>query len=178
MLQVYSNLNHLQRVIFKEQVEHGIRVGNLAYVVAKNYLSEKNSLNILIAGKYHDIGKCFIPISIINKPDILTEQEYKIMKKHALYSYELLKKNNINENIYNLVKHHHENMDGTGYPDQLLGECIPVGARILRICDFYDALTHDRPYRDRLTSNEAIKLMLKHYRQIDLKIFKVFLKYT
>ena len=105
---------------------------------------------IKAASLLHDIGKLAIPEHILNKPGRLTPAEYEIMKRHAPIGADILQVIDFPYPVAPIVRHHHENWDGTGYPDGLAGEDIPIGARIIAVVDCFDALTSDRPYRPRL----------------------------
>lgn len=155
--------------------EHNLRVGNLSYELAKLlYISEEECKNIKIAGQYHDIGKKLIPRDILLKPSALNEKELKVMQQHAILSYQILKNRGFNEKVCNMVKHHHENFNGTGYPDKLKGFQIPIGSVVIKICDVFDALTNDRVYRKRMTYTEAIKVMEEESNHFEPEAFKIF----
>ena len=105
---------------------------------------------IKAASLLHDVGKLAIPEHILNKPGRLTPAEFEIMKRHAPIGADILSVIGFPYPVVPIVRHHHENWDGTGYPDGLAGEQIPIGARILPVVDCFDALTSDRPYRPRM----------------------------
>jgi putative nucleotidyltransferase with HDIG domain len=111
------------------------------------------------AALLHDVGKLGIPDRLLNKPGPLTVEEYDEVKQHATMGAELLAAVPFNGPLAQIVRHHHENWDGTGYPDALSGENIPVGARLLAVVDCYDALTSDRPYRRALSHQCAIAMI-------------------
>ena len=111
------------------------------------------------ASLLHDIGKIAIPEHILNKPGRLTAPEFEIMKRHAEIGADILAVIGFPYPLVPIVRHHHENWDGTGYPDGLAGEEIPIGARILQVVDCFDALTSDRPYRPALAEAEAVKIV-------------------
>lgn len=115
-----------------------------------------------IAGDFHDIGKLAIPEEILNKPDGLTEEEYEIVKLHPLVGETMLTPIDLSETIRASVRNHHERWDGTGYPDGLKGTNIPACARILAIVDSFDAMTESRPYRSRLSNQEAVDEILRN----------------
>lgn len=95
----------------------------------------------------HDIGKVAINESVINKPSLLTRAEYSMVQQHTILGYKLLQPLKIDAVITATILSHHENYDGSGYPEGLKGEAIPLSARLIRITDFYDALTSHRSYR-------------------------------
>ena len=105
------------------------------------------------------MGKLAIPEHILNKPGRLTPPEYEIMKRHAPIGADILSVIGFPYPVVPIVRHHHENWDGTGYPEGLAGEQIPIGARILAVVDCYDALTSDRPYRRKLESSDALQIL-------------------
>ena len=115
---------------------------------------------IKAASLLHDVGKIGVPEHILNKPGRLTTSEFEIMKRHAPMGADILSVIDFPYPVVPIVRHHHENWDGTGYPDGLAGEAIPVGARILQIVDCFDALTSDRPYRPRLEDAEALQILI------------------
>jgi putative two-component system response regulator len=128
-------------------------------------LGEKLGLpeNLLIAlrrgGLVHDIGKLAVPESILLKPGPLTPEERKIMEKHTVVGERICKPLRSFRYVLPIIRHHHEKQDGSGYPDGLKGEQIPLTARILQITDIYDALTTDRPYRKALPTEEAFAII-------------------
>ncbi|MBT1248062.1 MULTISPECIES: HD-GYP domain-containing protein [unclassified Thermosipho (in: thermotogales)] len=157
---------------------HGENVSKLAVKVAKELgFPDKDLKLIEIAGILHDVGKIGIPDIILLKTDKLSFEEYEIMKEHSKKGYEILK--NITEykdTIAKWVLHHHERWDGKGYPDGLSKEDIPVVSRILTICDVFDALTSDRPYRKAWEKERAILFIEENSGVIfDPKIVKIFL---
>ena len=105
---------------------------------------------IKAASLLHDVGKLAIPEHILNKPGRLTPAEFEIMKRHAPIGADILSVIGFPYPVAPIVRHHHENWDGSGYPDGLAGEAIPIGARIIAVVDCFDALTSDRPYRPRM----------------------------
>jgi putative nucleotidyltransferase with HDIG domain len=111
------------------------------------------------AALLHDVGKLAIPEHILNKPGRLTRAEYEIMKRHAPIGAEILAVIGFPYDVAPIVRHHHESWDGTGYPDGLAGDRIPIGSRILAVVDCFDALTSDRPYRPRLDDRDALQIL-------------------
>jgi putative nucleotidyltransferase with HDIG domain len=112
------------------------------------------------AALLHDTGKIAVPEHILNKPGRLTPAEFEKMKRHAPIGAQILSSIEFPYPVVPIVRHHHENWDGTGYPDGLKGADIPLGARILSVVDCFDALTSDRPYRSRMTEQEALKIIV------------------
>ena len=111
---------------------------------------------VLRAAELHDIGKIEVPEPILNKPAALTETELALMRRHAEAGERILAAAGEPAPIPRLVRSSHERWDGSGYPDGLRGEDIPLGARIITICDAYDAMTHERPYRPARSVAEAL----------------------
>ena len=167
---------HMLRYTLTEQVVHWMEVSNLAYDVGRELgLSEEMCHELAVAGIVHDIGK--IPLSgYVEGDDTLVVEEMRFVRMHAQLSYELLKDRGYSDFILQAILYHHENMDGSGYPDNLSGEEIPYGARILRICDVYSALTSDRPYRRAFDRDTAVELMIDEIKNFDMEIFIAFLR--
>ncbi|MBI3262418.1 MAG: HD domain-containing protein, partial [Acidobacteria bacterium] len=138
----------------KDQITHGHirRVQTHAVSLAKRLGVRDEPLirAIEAAALLHDMGKLAIPEYILNKPGRLTDAEFEKMKAHASVGAEILAGVNFPYPVVPIVRHHHEYWDGTGYPDQITGADIPIGARILAVVDCFDALTSDRPYRPKL----------------------------
>jgi len=111
------------------------------------------------AALLHDTGKIAVPEYILNKPGRLTPAEFETMKRHAPVGAQILSSIEFPYPVVPIVRHHHENWDGSGYPDGLKGPAIPLGARILSVVDCFDALTSDRPYRRRMTEAEALTII-------------------
>ena len=109
----------------------------------------------------HDIGKLFIPSSILQKPSQLTPEEYEIMKKHTTLGYKLCLKDRKLRPYYAGAYYHHEALDGTGYPQGLLKKDIPYEAQIIRVADEYDALVHKRQYKSHIGIADALKIIIE-----------------
>jgi putative two-component system response regulator len=107
----------------------------------------------------HDIGKVAVPDSILLKPGRLNPQEIEIMRQHPVTGEKICAPLKSLRSVLPIIRHHHERMDGTGYPDGLFSEEIPLKARILQVADVYDALISDRPYREALSTREALKIL-------------------
>jgi cyclic di-GMP phosphodiesterase len=110
-------------------------------------------------GLVHDIGKLSVPESILLKPGPLTPEERKIMEQHTVIGERICAPLRSFRHVLPIIRHHHEKQDGSGYPDGLKGEQIPLTARILQVTDIYDALTTDRPYRKALPLDKALSIM-------------------
>ena len=139
---------------------HVERVADFATQLAKEAgLSEEEQQTLYMGGILHDIGKIGVSDNILNKPGRLTDEEFLVIKGHPETGEEICKPLNSIRPLIPIIKHHHEKMDGTGYPDGLKGENIPVSARIMAIVDVYDALTSDRPYRKGMETAKALSIM-------------------
>ncbi len=144
----------------KDQITHGHirRVQTYAVGLAKcvGIADEKLIKAIEAAALLHDMGKLAVPEYILNKPGKLTPAEFEKMKLHATVGADILSAIDFPYPVVPIVRHHHENWDGGGYPAGLKGTEIPIGARILSVVDCFDALTSDRPYRPRLSDHDAL----------------------
>jgi putative nucleotidyltransferase with HDIG domain len=149
----------------KDQITHGhIRRVQVYTVELAKKLGVHDGLQlkaIEAAALLHDMGKLAIPEHILNKPGKLTTAEFDKMKRHANIGADLLSSVKFPYPVVPIVRHHHENWDGKGYPTGLSGTDIPLGARILSVVDCFDALTSDRPYRPRLSTREAFDILLQ-----------------
>jgi putative two-component system response regulator len=156
---------------------HSERVCYYSDFISKRLsLSPKERSELQIASYLHDIGKIGISNRFINKKGTLTSTDWAVIKQHTRKSIELLVPLNLSSTIISYIQHHHERYDGTGYPDGLAGEKIPLGARIIAISDSYDSMTSDRPYRKPLTNGDAKSELLKNAgKQFDPKLVALFL---
>jgi putative nucleotidyltransferase with HDIG domain len=152
-----------QAVDARDQVTHDHirRVQKNAMRLARELnITDQAELRALeAAALLHDTGKLAIPEHILNKPDKLTAAEFETMKQHSRIGAEILSSIEFPFPVVPIVRHHHENWDGSGYPDGLRGEHIPIGARILAVVDCFDALTSDRPYRRAFSSDKALSII-------------------
>jgi len=140
---------------------HVERVANLAVSLGKKLgLQESDIESLWFAGVLHDIGKIGIPDGILNKNDKLNTDEWELMKTHTEIGYKIcLPLKNTLGRALEAIRYHHEKLDGSGYPDGLKGDLIPEIARVMSIVDYYDALTTDRPYRQKLSRRESLKIL-------------------
>lgn len=162
----------------KAGLEHAVQVSNLAYFLAKE-LGQKEEVCIELAnaGMVHDIGKMRLSDYLYGRAkDSLHIESTKYMRLHPQVGYEILKKFGYSDFVLETVKYHHENYDGSGYPENLQGEEIPFGARVMRVCDVFAALTSDRPYRSAFDRDTAMELMAEEFKNFDMKIFLAFQK--
>lgn len=142
---------------------HCNNTGNLAVQIATFMkLDEKKIENILYSGKCHDVGKIDLPVEVLNKPYNLTEEEYDMVKTHSEKGSKIIREILKNEDIAEIVHQHHEKLDGSGYPRRLVGDEIRIEAKVLLVADSYDAMTTNRPYRLKLSSDSAIQELIKY----------------
>ncbi len=168
LIQAFVSTTEAKDIYTKGHSEH---VAHYSKIIAKKLnLDREQQEMIYNAGLLHDIGKIGIPDMILLKPGKLTPFENEIMKYHPLISYEIVKNIPKFRGIAQCIRHHHEKIDGSGYPDGLKGEKIELGAKILAIADIFDALTTDRPYRKALKPKEAIEKLKKE--KVDQDILK------
>lgn len=138
---------------------HTQRVGKLSALIAKQLGLDEDTVQLIKqAAPLHDIGKIGIPDHILLKPGRFNAEEYEIIKEHSLIGAKILQNSSFAmlKTAEIIAKYHHEKWDGTGYPEGLSGIDIPIEARIVAIADFYDALTHERPYKQAWSKEEAI----------------------
>lgn len=149
----------------KDQVTHGhirrVQRYTIALATALGIRDERQLDAIRAAALLHDTGKIAVPEYILNKPGPLTAAEFERMKVHADVGADILKSIDFPYPVEPIVRHHHEQWDGSGYPAGIRGQDIPLGARILSVVDCYDALTSDRPYRPRMTRQQAEQVLLE-----------------
>ena len=110
------------------------------------------------------------------KGQSLVVEEMKYVRMHPQKGYEVLKKRGYSDFVCESVLYHHENYDGSGYPYNLTGQDIPMGARVLRVCDVFCALTSDRPYRSAFSPETAVELMIEEIKNYDVKVFLAFMR--
>jgi putative two-component system response regulator len=145
---------------------HSARISNYAGLLGKSLgLHEEDLEALCLAGLLHDVGKVAVPDAILLKPGRLTREESDVMKQHSIIGENICAPLKSLRNVLPIIRYHHERMDGTGYPDGLRGEDIPLNARIMHVVDVYDALTTDRPYRKGLSRACATSIMLEEAAQ-------------
>jgi putative nucleotidyltransferase with HDIG domain len=165
----------------KDEVTHGhirrVQVAALALARELGITDATTLQAIEAAALLHDTGKIAVPEHILNKPGKLTPAEFEKMKLHAPIGAEILSAIEFPYPVVPIVRHHHENWDGTGYPDRIAGESIPIGARILSVVDCFDALTSDRPYRRRMSNADALAILTERRGTMyDPKIVDIFVR--
>lgn len=158
--------------------EHSEQVATFAVEIAKRLKLSESVLKIVhYAGLLHDVGKIIIDQTLLRKKEPLTEQEWYEIKKHPVVGKNIIEKIRGISNVHEYVHHHHERYDGTGYPDQLAGENISLGARILSIADSVEAMLSERPYRKAMSVLEVIEeLKREKGKQFDPKLVDITIK--
>ena len=157
---------------------HSVDVCIYSVVTAKALnMGHDEIYDLALAAILHDVGKCKVPLSILNKPCKLTQEEFEIIKRHSINGYQIVSQMPcISDKVARIICQHHEKWDGTGYPLGLKTYDIELGARIISISDVYDALTADRVYRKRFMPHEAAEyLMANNESQFDPRIMKSFI---
>lgn len=164
----------------EETGTHIRRIGLYAAVMAKALNWDAEAIdNIRVAAPMHDIGKIGIPDRVLRKSGVLNDEEFNVMKKHTEIGANMLRGTKIPvlDMAASIAMNHHERWDGTGYPNGLAGEAIPLCARITTIVDIYDALVHERVYKKAMPEEEALNLMKDMAgRHLDPHLFELFLK--
>jgi putative nucleotidyltransferase with HDIG domain len=158
---------------------HSVAVCALMIALGRQLdLDEALLRRVGVAGLLHDLGKAMIPMDIINKPGRLSDEEFQLIKTHPEEGYRLLANDSgVCELVLDVVLHHHEKMDGSGYPEGLKGDEISLYARMGAICDVYDAVTSNRPYKAGWDPAESLRKMAEwtggHF---DKRVFQAFVK--
>lgn len=163
----------------EDAIAHGTLVSRLAYLVSKELsLEEGYCKELELAGMVHDIGKLKLGQYLYGrKKNSLRIEEMRYIRMHPTLGYEILKtEGGFSDTILMAVYHHHENMDGSGYPQNLKGEDIPLGAKILRPCDVFSALVSERHYRSAFDIDTAMELMIDEVKNFDMRIFLAFMR--
>ena len=155
---------------------HCSRVADYACLLAEAVGFKGRDLNWMRMGAFlHDVGKTGVPSEVLNKPGKLTDEEFDQMKRHTVLGDAIISETPFPWDIRPIVRNHHERWDGTGYPDRLKGEEIPLTARILCVADVYDALTSTRSYRPALSQQKALEIMTSESGTVvDPKLFTIF----
>ena len=160
-----------------EALMHGICVSNLAYDIGKELDLDDEYCNMLaMAGMVHDIGKVKVYAYLYGGDDTLNVEKLKYIRMHSKLGYDILSEKGFSDDVLEAVLYHHENYDGSGYPENLAGENIPLSARILRVSDVFAALISNRTYRKAFDFNTAIELMIDEVKNFDMKIFLAFMR--
>lgn len=160
-----------------ETFQHCLNVANLTYHLAKEIeLDEKEIIEVSLGALFHDVGKIFVDLNILDKTGKLSKDEWKIIKKHPHFGVKLLSKHCCSESIFYPVLYHHERIDGLGY-EGLLGSQIPLGAKIISLADSFDAMMSNRPYRTKLIYNKCLEeVEVNSGTQFDPDLTKYFMR--
>lgn len=153
------NVKELEQLKNGHLLDTRVTAAKIYSALPKDIKSEINLMDLQQAAMLHDYGKVLIPEKILNKNGRLTDEEKKIMELHSELGYELLKQQGVNDNVLNMVKYHHQNSSGTGYP-AITNDYEPdVATQILAAADKYSALREKRSYKDAMSREEALKVM-------------------
>lgn len=158
---------------------HSVAVCALMVALARQLgLSEKEVREAGMAGLLHDLGKAVMPADVLNKPGKLTDDEFRVIKNHPVEGHRLLAEGKkVSDIVLDVCLHHHEKVDGSGYPDRLAGDQISLFAKMGAVCDVYDAITSNRPYKAGWDPAEAILKMTEWSKgHFDEKVFQAFVK--
>ncbi|MBQ1491055.1 MAG: HD domain-containing protein [Blautia sp.] len=169
--------NRILSFDLSSELRHGVAVSNMAYLVSKELgFSEELSYELAVAGMLHDIGKLLLKGYIYGREDgPLVIEQMKYVRMHSALGYEALKaEGKYSAFVLESILYHHENYDGSGYPENLSGDAIPIGARVLRVCDVFCALRMQRPYRQAFDKKTAMELMIEEVKNFDMWVFLAF----
>ena len=192
-------IHHVVDDLVDTVLQDDMAIETLLKLIAHDYYTHTHSINVSIyalsfgaflkmddaklkdlgvSALMHDLGKSKIALEIINKPGKLTDEEFTELKKHPLVGYLLAKRLGVSSpDVLSGIKHHHEKVDGTGYPDRIKGEELSLFAKIIGICDIFDALSTKRSYKDPLSTFETLYLMKQHMsHHLDMKLLDEFIK--
>lgn len=163
-------------VDMNDAVRHGMCVCILASELARELgCDEKFVHKAAVAGMLHDVGKIQIsPYIYGRRQGAMKIEEMRYVRLHAKLGAEILKREGYDQDIVDMVHYHHENYDGSGYPYRMCGDEIPLGARIIRVCDVFSALISNRPYRKAFDADTAFGMVIDEVRHFDMKVFLAF----
>lgn len=168
----------LEKIIFlfekteRYSANHSKYVSTIAYIIGKKYgFKGKKLKDLKVAALLHDIGKISIPREILNKQEYLNSKELELIMEHPRLSDNIIKSFEELSHLRPYIKHHHEKMDGSGYPSGLKGEKIPIQSRIISVADIFEALTGERPYRSPMKPKAAVTFMKAM--SLDKNVFKI-----
>ena len=175
--QEYRKKYPIIRPTIVKELAHGIAVSRLARHVGERMgLSKEKCYELALAGLLHDIGKLELAKYVYGKEnETLVIEEMRYVRRHSSLGADILEKKGYSQEIVDMVRFHHENCDGSGYPMNLTREEIPLGARILRVCDVFAALTSDRPYRKAFDVKAALEMMIEEAKYYDVGVFMAFM---
>jgi putative nucleotidyltransferase with HDIG domain len=178
--EIFSSLIPALNAKDPQLYQHSLRVHTLAISFATTtlYLSEAESLKVGLAAFFHDIGKMNISDAILYKASGLSRQEYEIIKNHPAYGAEILSQFKLIKSVVPSLYHHHERIDGKGYPEGLRGNAIPLGARMIAIVDAFEVMTSQRIYQKSRTPLQAIEELYENAgTQFDAELVELFYKF-
>ncbi len=157
---------------------HSVAVCAMMVALAKQLgLDEAQTRSLGMAGLLHDLGKVAMPMDVLNKPGKLTDAEFDIMKTHPTEGFKMLKASpNVDPIALDVVLHHHEKIDGSGYPERFKGDQISLYSKMGAVCDVYDAITSNRPYKSGWDPAESLRKMAEWKGHFDPKVFQAFVK--
>jgi len=186
MINEISHSNNIVSLLLQLRLEdeytfqHTLSIGIISAIIAKWLgLGEKEQLKAAITGTLHDIGKCAIPLEILNKPGPLTREEFEIMKTHSTISYSIAARHpGFDEDILLGVLQHHERINGKGYPAGLRGDRISPLARIVSVADVFHAMTSERVYRNKENPLYVLEEIRREENALDPDVVQTFIKNT
>lgn len=178
-MRIRSKANPVQSTLltdFEDNINHGVCVSNLTFLLAKEMGYDEYICNELaVAGLVHDIGKLKLSRYLYGRNEEDNSKDgSEYMRMHSKISYDILKEYEYSDLVLESVLYHHENYNGTGYPDNKKGEEIPFGARVMRIADTFTALISDRPYRRAFDIDTAMQIIIDEIDCYDMEVFLVF----
>lgn len=163
---------------FNTSINHGIYVSNMAYLLAEEVgMTKAQCYELAVAGMLHDIGKIRASkLLYVEQADHnFVVKQINYLRRHPFLGFDLLKDKGYSDFVLESILFHHENYDGSGYPSNLSGDLIPIGARILRICDVFVALITKKAYRPAHDVDSALEFMISDVKNYDMKIFLKFM---
>lgn len=157
---------------------HSMAVAALMTALARQLgMDEEQVMQAAMGGLLHDLGKALTPSEVLNKPGSLSDDEFALVRLHPEQGHRLLTEGGVHQApVLDVVLHHHEKVDGSGYPRRLAGEAIPLKARMAAVCDVYDAITSNRPYKRGWDPAESLKRMASWQGHFDPALFQAFVK--
>lgn len=163
-------------VDMNDAVRHGMCVSILSSQLARELGMDDLSVHkVAVAGMLHDVGKLQIsPYIYGRRRNTMKIEEMQYVRLHAKLGADILRRDGYDQDIVDMVHYHHENFDGSGYPYRMRGDEIPVGARIIRVCDVFSALVSNRPYRSAFDTETAFGMVIDEVRHFDMKVFLAF----
>lgn len=186
--EISGKLNHVDPIIlfacinFPRPMDEGLQRHSLNVAFLNGLmgewlkLPEEDVKTLVMAGLLHDVGKTKIPEKILNAPRKLTKEEFRIIQMHPVYSFEMLEQGGFDERVCLAARHHHEKINGKGYPDKLQGEEISLFARITSVSDIYDAMVSKRSYKEERLPFDVFDMFYKwEYDGLDMDLVMIFL---